>query len=113
MVKKQYLCSGFKNRHNLFCTLKINRLIPWKNSRRETAIFMVLRSVSEAIPNRSRQKDGFFLYMVLWSVAKQYHIRDVKITAFLLNICVFEKKVVLLQAICAHACANINRIEYK
>ena len=62
MVKKQYLCSGFKNRHNLFCTLKINRLIPWKNSRRETAFFMVLRSVSEAIPNRSRQKDGFFLY---------------------------------------------------
>ena len=67
---------------------------------------MVLRSVSEAIPNWSRQKDGFFLYMVLWSVAKQYHIRDVKITAFLLNICVFEKKVVLLQTICAHACAN-------
>ena len=35
-------------------------------SRRETAFFMVLRSVSEAIPNRSRQKDGFFyeyLYM--------------------------------------------------
>ena len=84
MVKKQYLCSGFKNRHNLFCTLKINRLIPWKNSRRETAFFMVLRSVSEAIPNRSRQKDGFFLYMVLRNEVKQYHMRGVKITAFFL-----------------------------
>ena len=41
MVKKQYLGSGFKNRHNLFCTLKINRLIPWKNSRRETAFFFI------------------------------------------------------------------------
>ena len=86
MVKKQYLCSGFKNRHNLFCTLKINRLIPWKNSRRETA---------------------FFFIMVLRCVAKQYHMRGGKITAFLLNICVCEKKVVLLQAICAHACVNI------
>ena len=68
MVKKQYLCSGFKNRHNLFCTLKINRLIPWKNSRRETAFFMVLRSVSEAIPNRSRRETAFF--MVLRSVSE-------------------------------------------
>ena len=25
MIKKQYLCSGFKNRHNLFCTLKIKQ----------------------------------------------------------------------------------------
>ena len=91
MVKKQYLCSGFKNRHNLFCTLKINRLIPWKNSRRETAFFFV----------------------VLRRIAKQYHMRGVKMMAFCLNICVFEKKVVLLQAICAHACVNINRIEYK
>ena len=25
MRKKQYLCSGFNNRHNLFCTLKIKQ----------------------------------------------------------------------------------------
>ena len=41
MRKKQYLCSGFNNRHNLFCTLKIKQTNTLEKNRRETAFFFV------------------------------------------------------------------------
>ena len=62
MVKKQYLCSGFKNRHNLFCTLK-NQTDYYRGKiavvRRLFSLYGIMER-GEAIPYKRRQNHGFF-----------------------------------------------------
>jgi len=97
--KSSTFAAVFKKPTQSFLYLKkSNRLIPWKNSRRETAFFFGITKRSEAIPSRSRQKEtAFFFGITKRSEAIPSRSRQ-KETAFFLDICVYARFFVLLQA---------------
>ena len=47
--EKKYLCGRIRAIQSFLYLKKSNRLIPWKNSRRETAFFIVRYSVTPAV----------------------------------------------------------------